>query len=187
MVATWRLLGITLPLTAALVASLAWGVLGLLSSTAILLGAVIAPTDPVLASDIEAGAPLTELEEEQASSSEWGTIRFALTSEAGWNDGLAFPLTNLAIAAAGATATANQSWLIDWLLIDILYKISVGLVLGYIIGHLMARFMFRIIDTPGLTDVMTGADSLSTIFLAYAATEVIGDLDQLPTFIVHIP
>lgn len=62
--ATWRLLSITLPLTAGLMAILAWRILGLLPATAILLGAVIAPTDPVLASEVDAGAPLTALEEE---------------------------------------------------------------------------------------------------------------------------
>lgn len=70
--ATWRLLAIALPLTAGIIALLAWQVLGLLPATAILLGAVIAPTDPVLASGIEAGAPLTELEEEQDPRFEWG-------------------------------------------------------------------------------------------------------------------
>jgi len=53
-------------------ALLAWQFLGLLPATAILLGAVIAPTDPVLASGVEAGAPLTELEEEQDPQYEWG-------------------------------------------------------------------------------------------------------------------
>lgn len=183
---TWRLLGITMPLTAALVAGLAYGVLGLLPSTALLLGAVIAPTDPVLASDIEAGAPLTELEEEQAPTSEWGTIRFALTSEAGWNDGLAFPLTNLAIAVAGATITADQSWLVEWLLVDVLYKIIVGLILGYIIGHLMARIVFRIIDAPGLTDTLAGAESLSTTFLAYGVTETIGGYGFIAVFVAAL-
>lgn len=76
------MLGIALPLTAGAMAVLAWEVLGLLPATAILLGAVIAPTDPVLASGIEAGAPLTELEEEQDPHYSWGTVRFTLTSEA---------------------------------------------------------------------------------------------------------
>lgn len=62
---TWRLLAIALPLTAGLMSILAWGVLGLLPATAILLGAVIAPTDPVLASGIDSGAPLTALEAER--------------------------------------------------------------------------------------------------------------------------
>lgn len=78
------MLGIALPLTAGAMAVLAWEVLGLLPATAILLGAVIAPTDPVLASGIEAGAPLTELEEEQDPHYSWGTVRFTLTSEAGF-------------------------------------------------------------------------------------------------------
>jgi len=176
--ATWRLLVIALPLTAALMAVLAWGVLGLLPATAILLGAVIAPTDPVLASGIEAGAPLTEVEEAQHPSNEWGTVRFALTSEAGLNDGLAFPLTNLAIAVAGASLLAPETWLVDWLLVDVVYKIVVGTVLGYVVGYLMARLLFQLPGAKSMAElidrgeqVMAGVEALATTLIAYGVTE----------------
>lgn len=176
--ATWRLLVVALPLTAALMAVLAWGVLGLLPATAILLGAVIAPTDPVLASDIEAGAPLTEVEEAQHPSNEWGSVRFALTSEAGLNDGLAFPLTNLAIAVAGGSLLVPDTWLYDWVLVDVLYKIVVGAVLGSLVGYLMARLLFRIPATKGMAElmergeqVMAGVEALATTLIAYGVTE----------------
>jgi len=84
---TWRLLAITMPLSIAAVAVLGWWWLGLTPAAAVLLGAVLAPTDPVLASDVQVGGPDEEEEDE---------VRFALTSEAGLNDGLAFPFTNLA-------------------------------------------------------------------------------------------
>lgn len=190
--ATWRLLAIALPLTAGLLAVLAWGVLGLLPATAVLLGAVVAPTDPVLASGIEAGAPLTELEEERDPRHRWGTVRFALTSEAGFNDGLAFPLTNLAIALAGATLTDPGSWLVDWLLVDVGYKIVVGVVMGVVIGQLVARLLFRL-PTPASVadllaggDVMAGVEALAATLLAYGVTEQIHGYGFVAVFVAAL-
>lgn len=190
--ATWRLVGIALPLTAGVMAVLTWNVLGILPATAILLGAVVAPTDPVLASGIESGAPLTELEEEQAPQHRWGTIRFALTSEAGVNDGLAFPITNLAIAVAGATLVEG-SWLIDWFLVDVLYKLGAGLLLGYVIGQLMARILFRLPASESIADVlgrgeevMAGVESLATTLIAYAVTEILGGYGFIAVFVAAL-
>jgi NhaP-type Na+/H+ or K+/H+ antiporter len=195
--ATWRLLGIALPLTAGLVTVLAWGVLGLLPATAILLGAVIAPTDPVLASGVEAGAPLTELEEEQDPSHRWGTVRFSLTSEAGFNDGLAFPLTNLAIAVAGASMGGalvdGQSWLLEWVLVDVFYKIIAGTVLGYLIGQAMGKFMFRLPISEPIADmmqrgeeVMAGTEALAATLLAYSITELLGGYGFIAVFVAGL-
>ncbi|WP_232702437.1 cation:proton antiporter [Halobacterium wangiae] len=190
---TWRLLVVALPLTAALVAVLAWGVLGLLPATAILLGAVVSPTDPVLASGIEAGAPLTEIEEEQDPSHRWGSVRFALTSEAGLNDGLAFPLTNLAIAVAGASLLAPEEWLADWLLVDVGYKIVVGTLIGYAIGHLMARLLFRIPATKSVAElmgrgeeVMAGVEALATTLIAYGVTEQLHGYGFIAVFVAAL-
>ena len=183
---TWRLLAITLPLTAGAMAVLAWGVLGLLPATAILLGAVIAPTDPVLAAGVEAGAPLTEIEEETAPESHWGTVRFALTSEAGLNDGLAFPFTNLALAAAAAASLSDPAWVADWFVVDVLYKLAAGVVLGYVIGHVMARFVFRAPETPELAEVMAGAEALATTFLAYGITELVSGYGFIAVFVAAL-
>lgn len=100
--ATWRQLGVTMPLTMAAVGALAWGVLGWAPAAALLLAAVLAPTDPVLASEVRVGAP-TESEHDEDE------VRFALTSEAGLNDGLAFPfvLAAVALAAAAGGVTAG--------------------------------------------------------------------------------
>lgn len=173
-------------------AVLAWGIIGLLPATAILLGAVIAPTDPVLASGVGSGAPLTELEEEQDPRQRWGTVRFSLTAEAGFNDGLAFPLTNLAIAAAGAALVegASWSWLVDWVLVDVLYKIAAGVVLGYVIGNLMGRFLFRLPTTESVAEimgggqeVMAGIEALATTLIAYSVTELLGGYGFIAVFV----
>ena len=83
--ATWRLLGFTMPLSILALTVAAVIVLDLDLPTALLLGALLAPTDPVLASDVQVGPP---------NSGEEDEVRFALTSEAGLNDGLAFPSFN---------------------------------------------------------------------------------------------
>ena len=196
--ATWRLLVIALPVTATLVAVLAWGFLGLLPATAILLGAVVAPTDPVLASGVDAGAPLTELEEEADPEYRWGTVRFAITSEAGFNDGLAFPLTNLAIAVAGATLAEGESWVVEWFAVDVGYKIVTGIVLGYLIGQATARFHFRLPvpesladmmgsgDVLGRADVMAGVEVLAITLIAYSVTEQVSGYGFIAVFVASL-
>ncbi|MBB3135325.1 NhaP-type Na+/H+ or K+/H+ antiporter [Rhizobium pisi] len=101
---TWRLLGIAMPLTIVALAFLGSWILGLGAASALLLGACLAPTDPVLASDVQVGPPQTGEEDE---------VRFALTSEAGLNDGLSFPFVHLAIALALA-AKEGVSLLQHW-------------------------------------------------------------------------
>ncbi|MEA1932365.1 MAG: cation:proton antiporter [Euryarchaeota archaeon] len=184
--ATWRLIGITMPLSIASVAVLGWLLLGLHPATAILLGAVLAPTDPVLASDVEAGAPLTEMEVEAADVHEWGSIRFALTSEAGLNDGLAFPFTYLAIAVAGASAGDGLGWLVDWGLVDVGYRIVVGLLFGVVIGHLMARLVFHAPAVSEQAELMAGGEALVTTLFAYGLTELAGGYGFLAVFVAAL-
>ncbi|MFP5486971.1 MAG: cation:proton antiporter, partial [Acidimicrobiia bacterium] len=137
---TWRLLGITMPLTVVAIALVGSATLGLPVATAILLGAVLAPTDPVLASDVQLEGPGSDGpddERDDAGEPTGDETRFALTSEAGLNDGLAFPITNLAIAIA-----AGGSWFVPWLLDDVVLKLAVGLVAGLVFGRLIGAAMF---------------------------------------------
>ena len=119
-----------MPLTIAGVALLGWWVAGLAPAVALLLGAVLAPTDPVLASDVQVGEPLTDDiddPDDEEGHQEDDDIRFALTAEAGLNDGLAFPFVHLALLllAGGFTALDAGAWL-GWY---VLGKIALG-VLG---------------------------------------------------------
>ena len=74
-----------MPLTIAAITLLGWQILGLSFAAALLLGAALAPTDPVLASDVQVGEP-TDVEDSEDE------VRFALTSEAGLNDGAGLPV-----------------------------------------------------------------------------------------------
>jgi sodium/hydrogen antiporter len=86
---TWRLLAFAMPLSILGIALVGGWLLGLGVAAALLLGAALAPTDPVLAADVQVGPPRSGEEDE---------VRFTLTAEAGLNDGLAFPFVNLAVA-----------------------------------------------------------------------------------------
>ena len=109
----WRLLGIAMPLTIAAVALWGTSAMGLSVGAAILLGAMLAPTDPVLAGDLGIGPPGEEDEREP---------RFAVTAEAGLNDGLAFPFVFLGLFAI---EREGVDWLGHWLVADVLYAVAV--------------------------------------------------------------
>src|SRR3954465_4497418 len=118
---SWRLLFLAMPLTIAGIALLGCGILGLGLPAALLLGPALAPTDPVLASDVQVGPPQSGEEDE---------VRFALTSEAGLNDGSAFPFVFLAIAMA-LSSVSGEPFIMRWLAIDVVWKIAVGLGIGW--------------------------------------------------------
>lgn len=142
---TWRLLGIGMPLTILALTALGSVLLGLGLASALLLASSLAPTDPVLASDVQVGHPDEDHEDEPC---------FALTSEAGLNDGLAFPFVNLAIALAGTGGLAGLSWS-HWLTVDVLWKIVVGAVFGAVIGRALGWLMFHL---PNLSKLSRTGD-----------------------------
>ena len=173
---TWRLLGIAMPLTIALLAVLGHALLGLGAAAAILLGAALAPTDPVLASDVQVGPPGEGLEDE---------VRFTLTSEAGLNDGLAFPFVNLAIALALAGQT-GEPWLVKWLTVDVLWKLSAGLVAGWIVGRVLGWLTFRLPNRARLSRTGDGFVALGITCLAYGLTEMIHGYGFLAVFVAAL-
>lgn len=177
---TWRLLGVTMPLTVAGVTLLAWGPLGVALPVAVLLGAVLAPTDPVLASDVQVEGPTLEGGPDGAKVDEDDEVRFALTSEAGLNDGLAFPFVWAAIfLASGAPDGGVWRWL-GWELVG---KVVVGVVVGVAVGWLLARLAFR---SPArslrLAEVGQPLLSLAALLLAYGLAESAGGYGFLAVF-----
>lgn len=169
---SWRLLAVTMPLSIAAAAWLGWWLAGLMPAAALLLGAVIAPTDPVLAADVQTTPP------EQPDDSK---ARLALTTEAGLNDGLAFPFTNLAIAVA-VVGLAPSGWLLDWLMVDVLYKIIVGALVGGVSGWVLAQLLFRLPATRGLSKTMTGTTVLSLTLVPYGAAELLSSYGFIAVF-----
>jgi NhaP-type Na+/H+ or K+/H+ antiporter len=149
---TWRLLAVAMPLTIASVALLGWG-LGLAPAAALLLGAALAPTDPVLASDVQVEGPAVDgtgdsgTDDDEALGEpvdEKDDVRFALTSEAGLNDGLAFPFVTAAVLMASAGGLSSiGSWGLHWFAWDLVGKVVVGVAAGVAVGWVLARIAFR--------------------------------------------
>jgi NhaP-type Na+/H+ or K+/H+ antiporter len=170
---TWRLLAIAMPLTIAALAVLGHALLGLGLASALLLGAALAPTDPVLASDVQVGAPGHGKED---------AVRFALTSEAGLNDGLAFPFVNLAVALTLATGTVQER-IAHWALVDVAWKVAVGLALGWLIGAALGLLTFRLPKRSALSRTGDGFVALGITGIAYGLTEMAHGYGFLAVFV----
>ena len=155
----WRLLVIVMPLSIAALAALGWGLLGLPLGVAVLLGAILAPTDPVLAASVQVGPP---------GVGEEGETRFALTSEAGLNDGLALPFL-----ALGAAMIAHDSqpggWIARWFGVEALWGVAIAAVVGFACGWLLVKGNHLLPERVQLTRSNEGVASVGLAFLVYAA------------------
>ena len=173
---TWRLLAIAMPLTIAGVAVLGlWA--GLAASSALLLGAALAPTDPVLASDVQVEGPDADREDE---------VRFALTSEAGLNDALAFPFVGLAVLVAEHGVTPS-GWIAEWVLVDVLWKVGAGLVVGLVVGRALGWLAFHAPHSRvRLAEQAEGFVILAATFLAYGVAELAHAYGFLAVFVAAV-
>ena len=149
-----RLGFVVMTITVALVAAIGvWG-LGLSLGAAILLGAILAPTDPVLASDVAVEAP-----------SDRDRLRFSLTGESALNDGTAFPFVMLGLGLLGLHDLGAGLW--RWLAVDVLWAVAGGLAiggaLGWAVGHLVLYLRRSRQEAVGTDDFL----ALGLLALAY--------------------
>lgn len=168
---TWLLLGITMPLSILLIALSGRWIAGLAPASAVLLGAVLAPTDPVLASDVQSGPPNKTPE---------GTVHFSLTTEAGFNDGLAFPFVNMAIAMV-LLGSHPGHWGWEWFLEDFLYKIVVGIGVGWTCGKLVGLWLFTGKNRP--TRILDGIVALACTLFFYGLAQILHGYGFLAVFV----
>ncbi|MGI8987475.1 MAG: cation:proton antiporter, partial [Nocardioidaceae bacterium] len=181
---TWRLLAIAMPLCIGAVALLSWGLMGLSPAAALLLGAVLAPTDPVLAADVQVGAPAHEDEDDDEHE-----VRFALTSEAGLNDGLAFPFVYAAIFLAGTQGGTGDvgSWIGRWLAWELFGKVVLAVLVGIVVGRLTARLVFGA-PRPWLrlAESNEGIIALAASFVGYGLAEAVGGWGFVAVFVTAV-
>ena len=179
---TWRMLGIAMPLCMLGLTLLGMWLLGLGLAAALLVAAALAPTDPVLASEVQVGEPA---DEEEGTDQE-DEVRFGLTSEAGLNDGLAFPFVYLAIAMS-LVGTAPSAWFPEWFGVDVLWRIGMGVLLGYGTGKVLARLFFSARhDSIRLSNHSEGFVALAATFLAYGVTQMIEGYGFIAVFVCAV-
>jgi sodium/hydrogen antiporter len=149
-----RLAFLSMACTVGLIAALGVVALGLPLGAAVLLGAVLAPTDPVLASEVQ-------LE----SAADRDRLRFSLTGEAGMNDGTAFPFVMLGLGLLGLHEIGEFGW--RWLAVDVLWAVTGGLAMGALlgvgIGHVVLHLRRTRREAFGLDEFLT----LGLIGLSY--------------------
>jgi NhaP-type Na+/H+ or K+/H+ antiporter len=169
----WRpallLASISMGLTVALIAAVGVYGLGLSLGAAVLLGGVLAPTDPVLASDVQV---------EHANDRE--EVRFALTGEAGLNDGTAFPFVMLGLGLLGLHELGPGG--LRWFAIDVVWSVGAGLGVGTLCGALIARLVLYLrknhSEAVGLDDFL----ALGLIGLSYGAALLVHSYGFLAVF-----
>lgn len=145
-------------------------------ASALLLGAVLAPTDPVLASDVQVGAPMQNSKE---------NVRFSLTTEAGMNDGTAFPFVWLAIALAVYASTGKGNFS-EWMYFDLFYRLIAGIGCGYLIGRLLAYIVFYLPEKKNFVAIKDGFVAIATTLLVYGITELLRGYGFVAVFVTAI-
>jgi NhaP-type Na+/H+ or K+/H+ antiporter len=172
------LLWLTMPLCIAGVAWMGWAWLDLAPSAALLLGACLAPTDPVLARSVQVGPPGESCRDD---------VRFNLSAEAGFNDSLAFPFVYLAIALSITSPDADM--FAKWLGIDVVWRIAAGYGVGWLTGKAASWIVFRDScegndeDRPGFVKGREGLLIIALLFIAYGVAEMIEGYGFIAVFI----
>lgn len=122
---------ISMTITVICVAAFGHYILALPLGAAVLLGAIVAPTDPVLATDVQVRHPGDE-----------DKLRFSLTCEAGLNDGSAFPFVMLGLGLLGLHDLGGHGS--RWLAIDLVWATGAGIVIGICSGAGVAKMAYHI-------------------------------------------
>ncbi|HET9286836.1 MAG TPA: cation:proton antiporter [Gaiella sp.] len=169
-----RLLAVTMPLTIAAVAAYGVWVMGLPVAAAILLASALAPTDPVLAGDIGVGPP-GEADETEP--------KFAVTAEAGLNDGLAFPFVVLALFISGRP---GAGWLPEWVLADVVYAVLAGVGIGAVGGYGIAAVLLPLRDRRLVREEFDGWIPIASVLVVYAVAELASSYGFLAAFAAGI-
>lgn len=153
------------------VAALCHFLLGLNWGIAVLIGAILAPTDPVLASLVQVN-----------NSRDNDHVRYGLSGEAGFNDGTAFPFVVFGLLLIEQETLAT-GWVSEWALHRLIWAVPAGLAFGYLLGRLVGQLAI-FMRTRHADTSMSPNDSLALalIALAYVGAELIGAWGFLAVF-----
>ena len=168
-VSAWLLAGPVMLATILGVAFCAHWLLGIPAPTALLAGALLAPTDPVLANTVRVD-----------SAADRDRMRYGLSGEAGLNDGAAFPFVVLALLWARHGAPGG--WLAEWALHRVVWAVPAGLILGFALGRGVGRFAIRLRSRQQDTGAPSDFLALALIALSYTGGQAIGAWGFLAAF-----
>lgn len=164
-----RLAFVSMAVTVGLVACFAYGLLDLSLGAAVLLGAVVAPTDPVLATDVQVRHP-----------GDNDQLRFSLTCEAGMNDGSAFPFVMLGLGLLGLHELGDFGW--RWVFVDLVWATVAGVAIGVAGGCGLAHFLAYQRETKGQDGLLDDFLGLGLIGSVYGASLLIHSWGFLAVF-----
>ncbi|BAY85265.1 sodium/hydrogen exchanger [Calothrix parasitica NIES-267] len=167
---TARLIGFVMPISIVALSAVARWILGMSWGAAILLGAILAPTDPVLASEVQ----LAHIKDKNE-------LRFGLTSEGGLNDALAFPFVYFGIYALKDNNWNN--WFQQWVLVDVIWAIIAGIVMGIVVAKAVIWIDRKLQRQRKADELMEDFVALSAVFLTYSLTELVNGYGFLAVFV----
>jgi len=175
--ARWRtpilLATVSMAVSVGMVAAFAYCLLGLPLGAGVLLGAILAPTDPVLATDVQIRHP-----------GDRDQLRFTLTCEAGMNDGSAFPFVMLGMGLLGLHELGEFG--LRWALVDVLWATLSGIAIGVISGAALGRLGWKLrSETPGRT-LMDDFLGLGLIGVVYGLSVLVSAWGFLAVFFAAV-
>lgn len=173
----WRppllLAWVSMTITVALIAVFAYFALGLSLGAGVLLGAILAPTDPVLATDVQSRHP-----------GDSDQLRFTLTCEAGMNDGTAFPFVMLGLGLLGLHEIGEFG--LRWLLLDVLWATVAAIVVGAVTGSVVARLGWKMRGYGPKHEMLDDLVGLGLIAVAYGISVSIDAWGFLAVFFAGV-
>jgi len=173
----WRmpilLATMSMTLTVAMVAAFAYYLLGLPLGAGVLLGAIVAPTDPVLATDVQIRHP-----------GDRDQLRFNLTCEAGMNDGSAFPFVMLGLGLLGLHDLGDGG--LRWIVVDVLWATLGAIAIGVVAGVALARLGWKLRRAPHKHELMDDFLGLGLIGVVYGLSVMVHAWGFLAVFFAAV-
>ncbi|UCV02220.1 cation:proton antiporter [Dechloromonas denitrificans] len=173
----WRtpvlLATVSMTASVAMVAAFAYYLFDLPLGACILLGAIVAPTDPVLATDVQIRHP-----------GDHDQLRFTLTCEAGMNDGSAFPFVMLGMGLLGLHEVGETG--LRWVMFDVLWATLAGIAVGVLCGTLLARLTWKIRGEQQGRELMDDFLGLGLIGVVYGISVLIDAWGFLAVFFAAV-
>jgi NhaP-type Na+/H+ or K+/H+ antiporter len=170
---TGRLIGFLMPISILAIAAVAHWLVGMGWGASVLLGAILAPTDPVLASEVQ----LADIEDEDE-------LRFGLTSEGGLNDALAFPFVYFGLY--WLKDPNWDHWFGKWVAVQLIWEIAAAIFMGIFVAKVVVWIEKKLQKRRPVDDLMADFVALATILLTYALTEIVNGYGFLAVFVAGL-